>query len=255
MEPGDTVIPYLQQWRVGPVGTIQKVHLADEEWNPTVPKGAYALNPDEPELGRRIEVEWQTEGMPPGGMAALIPPAKRLRRPDAIYTVEELKQERYTELVAILGDRDNWVYVGESDEPVPDPLPSESEGGQLKVLEDTLQRVLSQNLTLIEPGLTPHAEYPLQEFMTDVGRIDILCIDKDKRLVVIELKAGLADDRAVGQIARYMGWVKQNLPEGPHSRGILVCRDATAGGRAAAHVVSNLQIMRYQLNCTVQPLQ
>ena len=254
MEPGDTVIPYLQKWRVGPFGVIRTVHLADEEWNPTVPEGAYALNPDEPELGRRIEVDWQTQGMPPGGKAALIPPGKRLRRPDALYTVEELKPERHAELVGVLGDKDNWVSVGEDDELVPDPLPGDAGDAQLKVLEDTLQRVLTQNLSL-EPGLAPHAEYPLQEFMTDVGRIDILCVDKAKRLVVIELKSGHADDRAVGQIARYMGWVKQNLPEGPDSRGILVCLDATAGGRAAALVVPNLQIMLYQLACTVQPLK
>jgi RecB family endonuclease NucS len=101
----------------------------------------------------------------------------------------------------------------------------------------------SSALALVEPGLIAHAEYPLQEFMTDVGRIDILCVDKEKRLVVIELKAGLADDRAVGQIARYMGWVKQNLPEGPELRGILICLDATPGARAACHVVSNLQIL------------
>lgn len=255
MEPGDTVIPYLQQWRVGPVGIIRKVHLADEERNPTVPKGAYALNPDEPELGRRIEVDWQTKDMPPDGKGALIPLNKRLRRPDAIYTVEQLKPERYADLVSILGDSQNWVSVGDADAPVSDALPSEAEAPQLKVLEETLQKLLSQNLALIEPGLAPHTEYPLQEFMTDVGRIDILCVDQAKRLVVIELKAGFADDRAVGQIARYMGWVKQNLPEGPELRGILICSDATAGARAACYVVPDLQLMRYRLDCSVEPLQ
>ena len=255
MQPGDTVIPYLQQWRVGPVGVIRTVHLADDEWKPTVSQGTYTLNPDEPELGRRIEVEWQTQGMPSGGQGALIPPERRLRRPDAIYTVEELKPERHAQLVALLGDSANWVAVGDDDSPIPDPVPSEGEAPQLKILEETLQKALGRNLALIEAGLVVHAEYPLQEFMTDVGRIDLLCVDKDKRLVVIELKAGLADDRAVGQIARYMGWVKQNLPEGPRSRGVLICLDATPGARAALHVIPNLQIMRYQLACTVEPLQ
>lgn len=255
MEPGDTVIPYLQQWRVGPVGIIRKVHLADEEWNPTVPKGAYILNPGEPELGRRIEVYWQTKDMPPDGKGALIPPDKRLRRPDAIHTVEELKPERYADLVAIMGESQNWVSVEDPDAPVSDAPMGEAEPPQLKVLEETLQKLLSQNLALIEPGLIPHPEYPLQEFMTDVGRIDVFCVDREKRLVVIELKAGFADDRAVGQIAKYMGWVKQNLAEGRELRGILICSDATPSGRSACYVVPGLQLMRYQLTCSVEPLQ
>ena len=79
---------------------------------------------------------------------------------------------------------------------------------------------------------------------------------RNKRLLVIEVKAGIADDRAVGQIARYMGWVKLklNLPEGDASRGILICLDATAGARAALNVIPNLQIMRYRLACTVEAL-
>jgi RimJ/RimL family protein N-acetyltransferase len=79
MQPGELVIPYLQQWRVGPVGVIKRVHLADEDWSPTVAKGDYTQNPSEAELGRRIDVEWRSEGMPPDAMAALIPSEKRLQ--------------------------------------------------------------------------------------------------------------------------------------------------------------------------------
>jgi hypothetical protein len=42
--------------------------------------------------------------------------------------------------------------------------------------------------------------------------VDILAVEsKSKSFVVIELKKGRPSDCVVGQILRYMGWVKQNL--------------------------------------------
>ena len=38
MQPGDDAIPYLKNWRIGPVGTITHIHLADE-WKPTALPG------------------------------------------------------------------------------------------------------------------------------------------------------------------------------------------------------------------------
>lgn len=251
MQPGELVIPYLQQWRVGPVGVIKKVHLADEDWNPTVAKGDYTQNPLEAELGRRIDVEWRSEGMPPGGMGALIPPEKRLRRPDALSTIEELKPDRFDELVKILGDPQNWTKIGGSPEEVVEILPADPP--ELSLLEETLKQVLIRNLGLIEPGLSPHPDYPgVAEVMTDVGRIDLFCIDKDKNFVVIELKVGPASDHAVGQITRYMGWVKQNLHEGRGLRGILVCADFPAGTLAARAMIPGLSLMRYKLSCNLE---
>ena len=51
-----------------------------------------------------------------------------------------------------------------------------------------------------------------QQFVTPVGRMDILA--KDKRTgsyVVIELKRNQTSDDTIGQVTRYMGWVKQEL--------------------------------------------
>jgi RecB family endonuclease NucS len=36
----------------------------------------------------------------------------------------------------------------------------------------------------------------------------LLCIDKDKKFVIIEIKKEKGSDKTIGQITRYMGWVK-----------------------------------------------
>ena len=48
-----------------------------------------------------------------------------------------------------------------------------------------------------------------QQYKTDVGIIDILATDKKKKNhVVIELKRNQTNDEVLGQIKKYMGWVK-----------------------------------------------
>jgi restriction system protein len=50
------------------------------------------------------------------------------------------------------------------------------------------------------------------QFVTPIGRLDFLCIDQvTDALVVVELKRGRPSDMVVGQIARYMGYVRSHL--------------------------------------------
>ena len=66
-----------------------------------------------------------------------------------------------------------------------------------------------------------------QQYATDIGPIDILAVEpKSKAFVVIELKKGRPSDQALGQVLRYMGWVKKNLcTNGQPVKGLVVCRD------------------------------
>jgi len=43
------------------------------------------------------------------------------------------------------------------------------------------------------------------------GRIDLLCIDRNRDFVVIGTKKGKESDKVVGPIQRYMGWITRNL--------------------------------------------
>jgi hypothetical protein len=62
------------------------------------------------------------------------------------------------------------------------------------------------------------------EFNTGVGEIDILARDRiTGDWVVIELKKGHESDRVVGQLLRYMGWIrKHKAGAGQTVRGIII---------------------------------
>lgn len=106
MRNGDKVIPFLLEWRIAPVGTVTNIRIRNDQWEPTVARGEYAYDPDYAELGRRIQVEWEAEGMPPRSKVAVVPPHLRSNRPLARHTIEELSEERYARLVRVLKDPD-----------------------------------------------------------------------------------------------------------------------------------------------------
>ncbi len=121
----------------------------------------------------------------------------------------------------------------------------------MAVLERELQGVLSRNLEIIEKGLMADPEYQLEQFTTDVGRIDLLCKDAQENWVVVELKANWADDRVVGQILGYMSWVRDNLPNGSTVRGIIVCKNATERVKAAIKFAPTLCLKSFNLNVSI----
>ena len=89
-------------------------------------------------------------------------------------------------------------------------------------LEKHLEEFLVQNWSQTELGkkyniYEEEGELVGQQYPTDTGNIDILAISKDKKvLLVVELKKGRASDNVVGQVQRYMGYVKEEL-ENPTS--------------------------------------
>jgi len=88
-----------------------------------------------------------------------------------------------------------------------------------------------------------------QQFPTDSGAIDILAIDKDNNFVIIELKKGRSDEKVVGQILHYMGWVKSTLAtNGQDVRGIIIASDGHKRLMNAVGVVSDkLQVKYYRM--------
>jgi len=253
MQRGDKLIPFLLKNRLGPVGTIRNLRVRDADWAPTVPLGDYSANPDEPELGRRIDVSWDSDAGPTDGRVALIPPEKRTKKAVALHTVEEVSAARFGELVEILRDQRTWITlrVPPSDPPILPCPPEEA----LSVLERDLQRFLARNLDRIEPGLKPTSEYQLEEQIADpVGRLDLFCQDRSGAYVVVELKTGTASNDVIGQIAGYMSWVKDNVAKSAPVRGIIICRDAVPSVRAASKLIPGLTIKKYSMTFTVEEL-
>jgi Endonuclease NucS len=104
--------------------------------------------------------------------------------------------------------------------------------------EQKLQQTVRRNLDKLEPGLVAI------DGGREQGCRDITAKDQGGNIVVIELWAGNAGKDKVVQLLVYMGEVKaaQN-PSG--LRGILVAGDFQATAKAAASVVPNIALKRY----------
>ena len=86
-----------------------------------------------------------------------------------------------------------------------------------------------------------------QQYVTGAGNIDILARVPDTgAYVVIELKKGRPSDEVVGQVLRYMGWVKDNLREADEDvKGLIICRERDKQLEYALSMVGHL--IRVQL--------
>ncbi|MGC2467108.1 MAG: hypothetical protein WA517_18085 [Candidatus Acidiferrum sp.] len=114
IKPGDIVIPYLENYQFGIPGKVLEIAIGDDQWNPTVPKGKYAKKPDEPWLGRRINVEWMQGHFPPADKIAVVPRSMRKATGEVRQTVERIKPKRVTRFMQIIEDDTNWKkYKGD----------------------------------------------------------------------------------------------------------------------------------------------
>lgn len=120
-------------------------------------------------------------------------------------------------------------------------------------LEYQLRDFLSQNLSVIRLGDRPLKLYvdPTGregvEFPTAVGPIDILAVDSNGDFVVFELKRARIADRAVGQLARYMGWVKHTIGRDRGVFGVVVAKQIDERLRYAASVIPGVSLYEYQV--------
>jgi len=120
--------------------------------------------------------------------------------------------------------------------------------------ERDLQNFLVKNLDLVEDGLKLYEDEGITGVEYPVGgrRIDILAVDIEGALVVIELKVSRGHDRVVGQILRYLGWIKQNLAEeGQHVRGIIVAKEITEDLQLACMMTTDISLREYSISFSV----
>jgi restriction system protein len=80
--------------------------------------------------------------------------------------------------------------------------------------------------------------------------MDVLAIKKDKsQLLVVELKKGRASDAVVGQILRYMGYVKQELAESNQTvKGVIIALDDDTKIRRALVMATDISFYRYEIS-------
>ena len=83
----------------------------------------------------------------------------------------------------------------------------------------------------------------------EVGVIDLLAKHcRDKLWLVVELKKGRSSDVTVGQVLRYMGWVRRNLAsEGENVKGLIISREIDRKLQYALDSQPNIKCMTYQV--------
>ncbi|MCC4587104.1 DUF1016 family protein [Xanthomonas melonis] len=162
-----------------------------------------------------------------------------------VSTITDHHQEIEQFLAALPGQPTPGIVA--TDPVVEDPVAFAME----KHLEDFLvknwaQTELAQQFKVYEED----GELVGQQYATDAGPIDILAVSKDgQRLLVVELKRGRASDVVVGQILRYMGYVKEQIAE-PHQavEGVIIALDDDQKLRWALAAVPSIGFYRYQLS-------
>lgn len=119
-------------------------------------------------------------------------------------------------------------------------------------MEKQLEDFLIQNWGKTELGkkyelIIEDGELRSQQFRTDIGPIDILARDKEsKGYVVIELKKNQTSDDTVGQLTRYMGWVKKKF--NADVKGIIIAGQHDKKLEYALGMVPNTEILIYEVD-------
>jgi len=150
------------------------------------------------------------------------------------------------EIEALLSGSRPQVIIT-TDETIEDP--------SVFALEKHLEDFLVQNWKSTELGkrydiYEEDGEMVGQQYESDTGTIDILAISKDKKeLLVVELKKGRVSDVVIGQVQRYMGYVKEELAEaGQAVRGAIIAFEDDLKIRRALLVAPNIEFYTYKIH-------
>lgn len=191
-------------------------------------------------LPHRRKVNWFSRGISKEEMSQ---PLKN--SVGSIGTVSNIS--KYAEELESLLDGKQPSALIHTDETVEDP--------NVFALEKHLEEFLIANWASTDLGkefdiYSEEGELVGQQYPSDTGPIDILAISKDKKtLLVVELKRGRASDSVVGQIQRYMGYVKDELCEPNQTvKGVIIALEDDLRLRRALSVAQNIEFFRYQVS-------
>jgi hypothetical protein len=140
--------------------------------------------------------------------------------------------------------------------PVADePVEATPEGSEEFAYEHDLRDYLARNLHIVEPALKLYTDEGITgvEFPVGGRYVDILAVDQAGGYVVIELKVSKGYDRVVGQLLRYVSWIKQNHAEpGQTVRGVIIAKQITEDLRLACSEVPSVSLYEYTLSVAVK---
>ena len=152
----------------------------------------------------------------------------------------------YPRLLMVKNHHGTWSVTNEE---IEDPIAFALEK---KHLEDFSDHQLGQKTDLGKDYDIYEQDGDLvgQQYPSDTGPLDILAISKDKKtLLVVELKKGRASDRVVGQIQRYMGYIKDEVAEkGQQVKGVIIALEDDKRVHRALSVARDIEFYRYEVS-------
>jgi restriction system protein len=160
-----------------------------------------------------------------------------------MHTLAEISSEQFH----------NYIESTDVQQICPEPTDSVEDPNSF-VLEKYLEDFIVSNFDAIFKGKLSIYEDSEgndgQQYATDIGPIDILAGEpKTGSFVVIELKKGRPADQVVGQILRYMGWVKTNLcANGQAVKGLIVCREPDDRLHYALKMTTGIDVRYYSVS-------
>ncbi len=200
---------------------------------------AYSYHPGEI-LPHRRTVRWYPKAIERSSMSQSLQNST-----GSIGTVSDIT--KYAEEIEALIAGNRPAAIIATDETIEDP--------SVFALEKHLEEFLVQNWKQTELGkkydiYEEDGELIGQQYQSDTGPIDILAISKDKKeLLVVELKKGRASDSVVGQMLRYMGYVREDLAEENQTiKGVIIALEDDIRIRRALAVTNNIEFYRYQVS-------
>jgi restriction system protein len=219
ISPGDIVLARRGRKVLAAVGTVTKPAYYSPGKNPVHGHPNY------------LEVSWQEYPRDKAYSTIVFP----------MYTLAEISEGQYR---GLLGDS------------LPSPSPQEPsvEDENEFVLEKYLEDFMVSNFDAIFKGAIKLYEDDEgndgQQYSTGIGSIDILAFDANSHdFIVIELKKGRPSDQVVGQVLRYMGWVKQNLcKDGCTVKGLIICREPDEKLTYALSMTENIDVRYYSVS-------
>lgn len=177
----------------------------------------------------------------------------------SVFFYSPVKYSETSEYSDYPGIRSLWLKQGaveqyEQQEVEGEQLIERTEFSLEKHLEDFLvsnweNTELGKKFELIEE----EGDIVSPQYLTDVGKIDLLVRDKEtKQFIVIELKKGQTSDDTIGQLARYMGWIKENLAGNKDVRGIIIASTEDKRLNSALKVIPNCELLLYRVNFSLE---
>ena len=107
------------------------------------------------------------------------------------------------------------------------------------IIEKDIENFIEENSRILGSSLKLIG----RQIDTPVGRIDLMFENKDKTVIVVELKLNKIGREALNQLRRYMNYVKKE--PGKAVKGVIVCNGVMPAFEKEFSSLRNIKIMRY----------